>query len=98
MDDPENPTILEDLLQALGCDVVEFPHKVECCGSYVGISAPDVARQVSGEILQMAADMGAETMALACPLCAYNLGELPSNGVSVLYFTEILAKAVEGGS
>lgn len=95
MDDPESPAILEDLLGALGCDVVEFPHKVECCGSYIGISAPDVARQVSGEILEMAHQMGADTLALACPLCAYNLGELHPDRVSVLYFTEILARAME---
>lgn len=95
MDDPENPTILEEMLAALGCEVVEFPHKVECCGSYIGISAPEVAREASLQILQMARDLGAESLALACPLCAYNLGQAQDGTIPVLYFTQLLGQALE---
>jgi heterodisulfide reductase subunit B len=106
LDDPEHPTILEEMLAAIGCEVVDFPHKVECCGSYLGLSSPDVAIQISREILEMAKGSGADALALACPLCAYNLGDrqeemremYPSfEGIPVVYFTQLLGMAVEVG-
>lgn len=106
LDDPEHPTILEEMLEAIGCTVVDFPHKVECCGSYLGLSSPEVAIQISKEILEMARGMGADALALACPLCAYNLADRqkemrekhPSfEGIPVVYFTELLGMAMKVG-
>ena len=45
-DDPERPTILERFLASLGCEVVDFPHKTECCGSFVAVGSPDAAQRV----------------------------------------------------
>ena len=41
IDDAEEPTIMADLLRALGADVVDNPYKVECCGSYHTIDQPE---------------------------------------------------------
>jgi heterodisulfide reductase subunit B len=104
LDDADEPTVLEGLLGALGCDVIDFPHRVECCGSYLGLSSPDIALQNSFEIVHTASRLGADVLAVVCPLCAYNLdlrqeemqrrfsGFRP---VPVLYFTELLALALE---
>lgn len=103
MDDPEMPTILEDFLAALGCDVLDFPYGTECCGAYMTISSPAVALRNSHEILSAARRRRADALALSCPLCAFNLddrqremregfsefGELP-----VLYFTQLLTLAL----
>jgi heterodisulfide reductase subunit B len=102
-DDPERPTVLENLLQALGCEVVDFPHKVECCGSYLGLSAPDVALETSHNIVSSARAAGADVVALACPLCAYNLDSRQAAmherfaafpDLPVVYFTELMALAL----
>ena len=37
---------------------------------------------------------GAQELITACPLCMYNLKENATNGMPVLYFTEILAEAL----
>jgi heterodisulfide reductase subunit B len=102
-DDPERPTILEGFLASLGCEVVDFPHKTECCGSFVAVSAPDAARECSFRILEMAARQGAEMVVVSCPLCQYNLdhaqrevqaGPIRRTRVPVLYFSQLLAIAL----
>ncbi len=103
-DDPENPTIFENFLRALGCEVVDFPFKSECCGSYLVLSAPDAASRVSYLILKSATQNGAEVVALSCPLCYYNM-DLRQRDISrlyadfrqvpVLFFTQLLALALD---
>ena len=35
MDDPENPTIMEDFIRALGAEAVVYAMRNECCGGYI---------------------------------------------------------------
>ncbi len=102
-DDPERPTILENFLASLGCTVVDFPHKTECCGSFVAVSTPDAAAACSARILDVAAAQGAEVLVVSCPLCQYNLdraqrqaqtGRGRATQVPVLYFSQLLAIAL----
>lgn len=102
-DDPERPTILENFLASLGCTVVDFPHKTECCGSFVAVSSPEVARDCSTRILETAVKQGAEMLVVSCPLCQYNLdraqreapaGRACAARVPVLYFSQLLAIAL----
>ncbi len=104
LDNPEKPSILENLLQSLGCEVVDYPWKTECCGSYLSISSPDAATESSYRILNSAIENGAEVLVLSCPLCQYNLDdrqreikEMHENfsGIPVLYFTQLLGIALE---
>lgn len=103
MDDPENPTILEDFLSALGCEVVRFPHKNECCGSYLVVSQEKTAIDCSFSILDAATKCNAEAIAVSCPLCFYNLDrnqeEIKKQSfgfedIPVFYFTELLGIAL----
>jgi heterodisulfide reductase subunit B len=92
LDDPEEPTILDDLLCALGAEPVDFPYQTECCGSYLRVSQPELAAELSDRILASARKCGAEMLITACPLCQSNLakrGQLP-----VVYFTQLLAQAL----
>ena len=54
LDDPDQPTILADLLTALGAEPVDFPFKGECCGSYLAVNKPDVPAALSGTIVESA--------------------------------------------
>lgn len=96
MDDPEQPTILEDLLQTLGCTVMDFPWKTECCGSFLSASKPDLARQCSQTIVRRAAQLGAEMLVTTCPLCSYNITRmgLDHMPMRVVYFTQVLGLAL----
>jgi heterodisulfide reductase subunit B len=104
LDDPDEPVILHDCLAALGCEVVDFPYKVECCGSYLAVSDPELAKKLSQEVVASARRHGAQVIATACPLCQYNLdraqfgtdGTLIGAGeaLPVLYFTQLMAAAL----
>ncbi len=93
MDDPENPSIMEDFIKALGAEAVIYAMRNECCGGYVSVESPALAKKSSEAVIQNAKAEGAEMIITACPLCKYNLikngAELP-----VVYFTELLAEAL----
>ena len=93
MDDPENPTILEDFIRALGAEPVVYPARNECCGGYMAIENTDAAKKRSLTVSESAANHGAAEMVTACPLCRYNLVKSGST-LPVLYFTELLAEAL----
>jgi heterodisulfide reductase subunit B len=97
LDDPDEPTILHDCLVALGCEAVDFPYKVECCGSYLAVSKPELPEQLSREIVASAQRHGAQAIVTACPLCQFNLDypQRDANGrLPVLYFTQLMAVAL----
>jgi heterodisulfide reductase subunit B2 len=97
-DDPENPTIMEDLIKALGAEVVKSPYRTECCGAYLSVTEEGVARDTVTRILDSARKSGAEALITACPLCRYNLencaDEDGKEPIKVYYFSELLAEAM----
>ncbi len=90
-DDPENPTILEDFIRALGAEPVVYPYRNECCGGYISLEQKEMSGNMCRRIADSATGFGAECLVTACPLCKYNLGK---TGVPVVYFTELLAEAL----
>ena len=93
MDDPENPTIMEDFIRALGAEAVVYAKRNECCGGYISAENPSVAKKNSNAVLANAKAAGAEILVTACPLCKYNL-EKSGADIPVVYFTELLAQAL----
>lgn len=93
MDDVENPSIMEDLIRALGAEPVIYAYRNECCGGYVALESPELSKQKSNRVSDNAKEKGAEIIVTACPLCKYNLVK---NGtqVPVVYITELLAEAL----
>jgi heterodisulfide reductase subunit B2 len=72
-DDPENPTLMDNLVTLMGGESIDWPHKVECCGGGFAISRTDIVVELSDSILGMAKESGSECMAVACPMCQINL-------------------------
>lgn len=93
MDDPENPTIMEDFIKALGADAVVYAKRNECCGGYISAQAPQTAKKNSLAVIDNAKAAGAEMIITACPLCKYNL-EKSGADIPVVYFTQLLAEAL----
>ncbi len=93
MDDPENPTIIEDLIKALGGEAVVYPYRNECCGGYIALEDADSAKKKSTSVVASAQSHGAEIIVTACPLCKYNL-EKNNPEAKVVYFTDLLAEAL----
>ena len=93
-DNPENPTIIEDFIKAIGGTPVVYPFRNECCGAYVSLKNSELPKQKSQKVLNSAKEKGAEEVITACPLCLYNLQRNGDNILPVKYFTELLAEAL----
>jgi len=103
LDHPDAPTLMESFLEALGATVVDFSSSSVCCGSYQVLGNPDAALKVSHDILKDATGNGAEALALACPLCDFNLGTRQdavlsafsdAREIPIYYFTQLMAVAL----
>ncbi len=66
-DDKERPTIFEEFLEALGAKAIHFPLKIECCGSFQSVGAPEVATECAYKILGSAIKNGAEAARFHLP-------------------------------
>jgi heterodisulfide reductase subunit B len=95
----EDPCELDDLVSRLGGNSIFWPYKTECCGGSLVLSRPDIVRKLTGRLLDMAHEAGADCIVTACPLCQANLDtrqeEIGSeNGtvynIPVFYFTELM--------
>ena len=93
-DNPENPTIIEDFIRAIGGTPVAYPFRNECCGAYVGLKNSELPKKKSEKVLSSAKEKGAEEVITACPLCLYNLQVNGGGILPVRYFTELLAEAL----
>jgi heterodisulfide reductase subunit B len=102
-DDPENPRALDDLLVALGAESVEYPHKGECCGSYLAVVSAEASAEMTHTILSSAQKNGAQLMVTNCPLCQFNLDSQQAEigrrhsgfrTVPVVYFSQLLGVAL----
>jgi len=99
LDDLEEPHLMDDLMKALGIEALNWPYKTECCGASFSLTKTDIVLKLSGDILQMAHDEGAEAIVVACPLCQSNL-DLRQRAINkkfkkdfnipILYFTQLV--------
>jgi heterodisulfide reductase subunit B2 len=104
IDDPENPSIFEDVISAMGAEPVYFPFNSECCGAFQTVANPDIVADRTFAIIESARNSGADAVVVSCPLCAFNLDQrqkLTAEKYStfemmpVFYITELLCIAIE---
>ncbi|MGN1418297.1 MAG: CoB--CoM heterodisulfide reductase iron-sulfur subunit B family protein [Acutalibacteraceae bacterium] len=93
-DDPENPTIMEDFIRAIGAEPVVYAFRNECCGGYMTMNDKALACKMANKVVSSAKSKGAQEIITACPLCLYNLKENSDGSLPVYYFTELLAEAL----
>jgi len=102
-DDPEYPTVLDRLLEAVEADVVPFALKTYCCGGLLMSTTPEVCTDLVYNILECADAAGARCIVTTCPLCTMNLEGYRGNvkrklgksyaHLPVLAFTQLIAVA-----
>jgi heterodisulfide reductase subunit B len=101
-DDVENPRRMDDLLTALGAEVISWPFKTDCCGAVLAIGRTEVVLAAGRRLLTMAKQVGADAIVAACPLCQNNIdareGEIKATygddfKMPVYFFTELMGLA-----
>ncbi|MDR3283080.1 MAG: CoB--CoM heterodisulfide reductase subunit B [Candidatus Methanoplasma sp.] len=71
LDDPENPHLLDDLVEATGAKSLPRKQKTLCCGSGGGLKAafPNVAKEFTKTNLENIKESGAQFIIDVCPFC-----------------------------
>jgi len=100
--DPENPTALEELIQATGAEAIDFPLRTHCCSGHM----PQIDAQVSFELIRnlvaAAVKCGADLLVTTCPLCQLNIDAYQDQvnkeygmdyQMPILFFTQLLGLA-----
>jgi heterodisulfide reductase subunit B len=102
-DDPENPQMMDKLMATLGAQPLEWDFKTACCGASLPLSRRDIVVKLSYRILLQAKQLGADCVAVACPMCQMNLDAYQNDmekeygkkiDLPILYFTQIAGLAM----
>ena len=105
-DNVEDPMEMDDLMELIGAEPVDWAFKTECCGAAQQMTIPVQARPMIERIFQNAQANGADCIVTSCPLCMLNLdmreaeinkariarGEEPFD-IPCYYFTELIGIA-----
>lgn len=102
-DDQHDPETMDRVLEVTGCEVVDNPFKTRCCGASLTMTMPDVGIDAVRLLLEDAVARGADLIAVACPLCQFNLEAFQRKAgkragreirIPILYFTQVLGLAM----
>jgi heterodisulfide reductase subunit B len=96
---PENPIDMDELMVALGAEVLDWSYKTTCCGAAHSLTRPDIVISLSGNLVNHASEAGAEAIVVSCPLCHMNLDARQfqmevDEPIPVLFFTQLMALAL----
>jgi heterodisulfide reductase subunit B len=100
--DTEYPYELDNLMRALGAEVIDFPLKTACCGGHMTQIGPDTAFELIRRLISSADQYKADVMVVLCPMCQMNLDAFQGqmNGhfktdykMPILFFTQLMGIA-----
>jgi heterodisulfide reductase subunit B len=69
VNNPENPTLLEDLIKLTGAKTVRYVDEFQCCGYVEGAIDPQIPLFLAREKLRNAKNAGADALVTICPSC-----------------------------
>jgi heterodisulfide reductase subunit B len=104
VDDPEDPHILEELIEALGAEADDYPERLDCCGQGLAMTTGKTALTIAGLKLKAIQDRGFDAVVTVCPFCMKML-DAKQNAIRVttqqndinlpvLYYTQLLGLAM----
>jgi len=102
-DECEYPMAMDELLRSLGIETLDWSYKTECCGGALAMTRTDVVLKLTHDILEEAKAVGANAIAVSCPLCHVNLDTRQTEveqeygvqyGLPVFYFTQLMGLAM----
>jgi heterodisulfide reductase subunit B len=100
VDDPDRPTILEDLMKQIDVEPIEHEEKVLCCGK--ACMDEVIPQDMTRDILKSIVKLDVDCMGLICPTCfdEYDVGQLLINrkykenfNLPVIYYFQLLGLA-----
>ena len=98
-DDPNDPTIFEDLVEVTGAKAIKWQGRLECCGApMLGIN-DDLSKDIMDKKVKSAAENGADYLCSACSYCQVQLERVQNggngkNGIPSILYTQLLGLAM----
>lgn len=95
----EYPMNMDRVVKALGAQALDWDGKTRCCGAGLAATVPERAIELCRWLIDQARGVGADCIAVACPLCHANLDgrQLQMDDLEqkmpILYFTQLMALA-----
>ena len=68
-DNPENPVMIEKLIEALGAEPIYYPSRTSCCGFHITMANPKLCGKMNAVNLADAKEHGADIIVTPCTLC-----------------------------
>ncbi|MCX8205254.1 MAG: CoB--CoM heterodisulfide reductase iron-sulfur subunit B family protein [Candidatus Nezhaarchaeota archaeon] len=105
-DDVARPRAFKSLLSAIGCKVVDYPLEGLCCGAFIRPVDEDLSTSIVKEKLEEVTRIGADCIAVVCPMCLIQLdaGQAlilrrlkTAPTVPVLYLTQLIGLSLGMG-
>jgi heterodisulfide reductase subunit B len=102
-DECEYPMSMDNLLRSMGIETLDWSFKTDCCGGSFSLTETDVVRKLVHDIFEEAKAVGANAIAVACPLCHANLDTRQAEiekeysakyGIPIFYFTQLIGLAL----
>jgi heterodisulfide reductase subunit B2 len=99
LDNPEDPKLLDSLIEATGAKCLEYPEKKLCCGSSAMNVDEKLAIKITKAKLDSIKKSGADAIVTVCPACHvhYDLTARAilkeATGIPVLHYSQLLGLA-----
>jgi heterodisulfide reductase subunit B len=103
LDDPDYPVLMDQLMEAIGAEPVDYSAKTRCCGGSLGGTIDEVGTGLNYILLKEAKQKGADVIVVVCPLCQFNMELIQDKIVKkykediripILYFTQLIGLAM----
>jgi len=104
VDDAENPKKLDELINVVGAETVDYPEKLDCCGAALIYSHLDSALSLSASKLKAVQSLGVDGLVVSCPDCGMMFDSKQTEAVTtagakislpVVYYTQLLGLALD---
>lgn len=100
IEDPSDPHMIDEIIEALGAESVDYEDKLGCCGAGGGVRSHvfDLAAAISKEKYDNVQSAGADCIVTPCPFCLLQLDtvqeRLKGRKIPVFHPAQMIALAI----
>jgi heterodisulfide reductase subunit B len=85
---------MDGVIDALGAEVMDWSHKVDCCGASLALNRSDVVIALCNQLIDQAIEAGANCLVTVCGMCHINLDtRQKGQDLPIFYLTELMGLA-----